>query len=110
MKLPNFNRAVVDIAKLRDYSLNSHHKDGKFKSRVFRSALGITQADWPLLRQWLLEAAWHLDVVPQAGTAHGDRYIIDFVATNNGRSANIRSAWIIRKHEDFPRLTTCYVI
>ena len=35
MKLPNADRAFVDIAKLRDYSLNAEHKEGKHKARVF---------------------------------------------------------------------------
>ena len=44
-KLPNAERAVVDIAKLRDYSLNPTHDVGKHKARVFRSALGLTVDD-----------------------------------------------------------------
>jgi hypothetical protein len=38
------------------------------------------------------------------------RYVIDFELTREGRIARVRSAWIIRKGEDFPRLVTCYVI
>jgi hypothetical protein len=33
--LPNVNKAVVPIEKLRDYSLNSSHDRGKHKARVF---------------------------------------------------------------------------
>jgi hypothetical protein len=48
MKLPNPHKAVVEISKLRDYSLNVDHSVGKHKARVFRAALGLTvkQADW----------------------------------------------------------------
>ena len=48
MKLPNAPRAVVDIAKLRDYSLNPKHPEGKHKARVFAAALdlGIADATW----------------------------------------------------------------
>jgi hypothetical protein len=35
MKLPNAEKAVVDIVKLRDYSLNPHHPEGKHKARAF---------------------------------------------------------------------------
>ena len=35
MKLPNVARASVDIAKLRDYCLNSSHPEGRHKARVF---------------------------------------------------------------------------
>ena len=41
-KLPNSERAVVEIGKLRDYSLNQEHEVGKHKARVFKAALGIT--------------------------------------------------------------------
>jgi hypothetical protein len=44
-KLPNAERAVVEIEKLRDYSLNPGHDEGKHKARVFRAALGFTRAD-----------------------------------------------------------------
>jgi hypothetical protein len=48
MKLPNPHKAVVEISKLRDYSLNVDDSVGKHKARVFRAALGLTvkQADW----------------------------------------------------------------
>jgi hypothetical protein len=35
MKLPNSEKAIVDIAKLRDYSLNPEHESGGHKARVF---------------------------------------------------------------------------
>ena len=55
--LPNGDRALVDLAKLRDYCLNPDHEDGKYKARVFASALGITRADAEWLRDRLVEAA-----------------------------------------------------
>ena len=45
MKLPNGDRAIVDIAKLRDYCLNAGHPRGRHKARVFVAALGLTVAD-----------------------------------------------------------------
>ena len=45
MRLPNSDKAVVEIGKPLDYSLNPHHAVGKHKARVFRSALGITMED-----------------------------------------------------------------
>jgi hypothetical protein len=48
MKLPNAERAFIDLAKLRDYSLCATHPEGKHKARVFAAALGIaaTDAEW----------------------------------------------------------------
>ncbi len=57
MKLPNADRAFVDVVKLRDYSLNTEHKEGKHKARVFADALGLKSDDAAWLRQKLLNIA-----------------------------------------------------
>lgn len=54
--LPNADKAIVPIEKLRDYSLNSSYDRGKHKARVFVSALGMTQEDAPRLRDMILQA------------------------------------------------------
>ncbi|WP_353259206.1 DUF6883 domain-containing protein [Prochlorothrix hollandica] len=41
---------------------------------------------------------------------HGQRYSLDFPLTRQGNTAVIRSCWIVRPNEDFPRLTTCYIL
>ena len=40
MKLPNADRAVVEIEKLRDYCLSSSHPRGRHKARVFCHCFG----------------------------------------------------------------------
>jgi hypothetical protein len=55
MQLPNSDRAVVEIEKLRDYSLNPNHPVGKHKARAFKAALGITLEDAAWLRDRALE-------------------------------------------------------
>jgi hypothetical protein len=107
--LPNVDRAVVDIAKLRDYCLNPDHEDGKHKARVFASALGLRQGDADWLRVRLLEAAAHEQAIMILKNRFGTLYMIDFLLTTSSRSAVVRSCWIVRICEDFPRLTTCYV-
>lgn len=110
MKLPNAPRAVVDIAKLRDYSLNPKHPEGKHKARVFAAALGLGVADATWLREQVLRVARMADCQPVHRTAHGQRYLIDFAMTFHDKTARLRSAWIVRSSEDFPRMTTCYVL
>jgi hypothetical protein len=107
--LPNGDRAVVDLAKLQDYCLNPHHQDGKHKARVFKSALGVGPADAEWLRERILEAASSRPAVLTAMTPFGILYVLDFVLTTDSGSAVVRSGWIARHGEDFPRLTTCYV-
>lgn len=41
VRLPNPERAIVDIAKLKDYCLDTEHEDGKHKARVFAAVLGV---------------------------------------------------------------------
>jgi hypothetical protein len=110
MRLPNADRAEVDIRKLTAYCLSLDHPVGRHKAAVFRAALGLTADDAPALREWILEAA----ALGQAGFDHadefGDRYFLDFEATTASGRASIRTGWIIRSGEDFPRLTTCFVL
>ena len=40
----------------------------------------------------------------------GQRYTVDFTLCTAVGTASIRSAWIVRTGEDFPRLTTCFVL
>ena len=107
--LPNADRAVVEIAKLHDYCLNPKHEDGKHKARVFASALGLRQGDAVWLRGRLLEAALNEQAIMTLKNRFGTLYVVDFWLTTSSRSAFVRSCWIVRIREDFPRLTTCYV-
>lgn len=62
------------------------------------------------LRAALLAAARNEDAVPAEADEYGKRYVLDFSLRYLGREAMVRSAWIIRKGERFPRLTSCYVL
>ena len=110
MKLPGADRAIVDIAKLRDYCLDPHHPRGRHKARVFASALGLTQADAEILRNALLAAAREDTAMPGSSDEYGDRYTIDFQMEHGGRHATIRSGWIVLRDEAQPRLTSCFVL
>jgi hypothetical protein len=96
MKLPNSDRAEVDLRKLSEYRLSPTHPIGKHKAAVFRAALGLSAADAPILQQWILRAAVDGEAVIYRVDEFGDRYCLDFeLATASGR-AMVRSAWIIR--------------
>ncbi len=110
MKIPNAERAFINVAKLRDYSLDPRHREGKNKARVFAAALGLTREDAEWLRKILLDGVRDHDCQPGKRTVFGQRYIVDFSVTKDKRTAPLRSVWNIRPNEDFPRLITCYVI
>ena len=109
MKLPNPHKAVVDIAKLRDYCLNPNHRVGGHKARVFRSALGLSvqQAAW--LRERALEIAVTGEATQGPKLVFGDTYVIDAWITYKDKTALVRFSWIVEYGTDFPRLTSCYV-
>lgn len=108
-KLPNAERAVVEIEKLRDYSLNPTHDSGKDKARVFLSAFGFTQADAEHLREMVLDAAHTTDAILGKSLSYGQMYVLDFIAQGMRGATTIRTAWIVERETDFPRLVTCYV-
>lgn len=109
-KLPNGERAVIPLEKLTEYSLNPEHPTGRHKARVFRAALGLTLKDADFLREEVHLAARTGEAVASTPTEYGERYVIDFVMTTDSGSATVRTSWMIRKDEDFPRLTSCYVL
>lgn len=108
-KLPNAERAVVQIEKLRDYCLNSDHDEGKHKAKVFRALFGFTQKDAETLRAMILDAARNRDAVPSKSLSHGQMYVLDFSAQSLRGEVMIRTAWIVERGTDFPRLVTSYV-
>lgn len=109
MKLPNADRAVVDETKLSDYCLNPHHEEGRHKARVFKSALGLERGDASWLRQQLLRAVLTGEAETVSETKFGKLFMVDFVLNTRNGSAIVRSGWIVRAGENFPRLTTCFV-
>ncbi|MEJ0090475.1 MAG: DUF6883 domain-containing protein [Limisphaerales bacterium] len=110
MKLPNGERADLGT-KLEDYSLNPLHRQGQHKARVFESALGITLARREILSCALLAAAKNSnDTVASGDNGFGETFVLRFRLTTETGSATVLSAWIIRHNEDFPRLTTCFII
>lgn len=110
MRLPNAQHAVVDLEKLVDYCLDPEHERGKHKARVFAAACGIEAPHAELLRQALLDAAVQSEATPTASDSFGTRYVVEFTVQGPTGSASVRSLWIVRAEEDFPRLISCYVV
>jgi hypothetical protein len=110
MKLPSGERAELGT-KLDDYVLNPEHVEGRHKARVFSSVLGITRANAQVLRDALLDAAAASDAVAAKGhNGFGEVYALQFQVRTAVGTATVLSAWIVLDREDFPRLTTCYVV
>lgn len=108
MRVPNAERAFIDVSKLRDYALNPTHRVGGHKARLFALLLGMNNNDTQELQQILLNVIQTQEATLGELNEYGQRYVIDFMLTWQSRQVTVRSAWIIRPDEDFPRLVTCY--
>ena len=109
MKLPNPEQASIPADKLEGYALNPNHSEGRHKAVVFRSALGLDQENASALREALRQALKSQDATPTKRNPYGQKYQIDFEMIRDGKSATIRSIWIVKDTENFPRLITCYI-
>ena len=99
----------MPVEKLRDYSLNAAHPEGKHKARVFVALMGFTAADAEKLREMILGAVLTHEAEQGATDEHGTRYRIDFEAQGLRGPVTIRTAWHIDAGETIPRLVSCYV-
>jgi hypothetical protein len=77
---------------------------------MFAAILGFTAQDAEELQQALLSAAHTCEAFSVGGDDYGERYAVDFPMDGPGGMAAIRSLWIVRRGESFPRLISCYVL
>ncbi|MEO6197806.1 MAG: DUF6883 domain-containing protein [Dehalococcoidia bacterium] len=106
--LPNIDHAVIPPAKLRDYLLSPAHPDGRSKAQFFRS-LGFLQEDWVALGRALEDQHLVLPAQEIERNPFGRKFaIVGPLIGPNGNIAGVKSVWIIRNGEDFPRLLTAY--
>jgi hypothetical protein len=108
--LPNADRAFIHGRKLIEYSLSPEHPVGGHKAILFDRILGMTAEHADGLREILFHVATRASAAAGRLDEFGQRYTIDFTLRTAVGSASIRSAWIVRRSEDFPRLSTCFVL
>jgi len=109
MILPNADKAIVPIDKLRKYCLNPEHGKGGHKALVFASLLGWGIEDAQKLKDILLTIVQKMDATIHQQDQYGTHYRIDFPVRGKNTTLTIRSIWIIRNGENFPRLSSCYI-
>jgi hypothetical protein len=107
MKMPGAERAVVDMAKLRDYLLSPGHRVGGAKSRFF-TQLGFEAGNWQSLRDELLRVALG-NAKAADSNRFGEKYVVlGTIQGPTGRSAPVVVVWIVLHGEDTPRFVTAY--
>jgi hypothetical protein len=110
MRLPNAEKAVIDLCKLRDYCLNPSHFEGRHKARVFAATLGIGQQDADWLCDAIQKAIQKAPVIHSEHHPYGVRYTVDIALFRENANVVVRTGWMVRANEDFPRLVTCFVL
>ena len=110
MQLPNFEFAIIEEEKLRNYCLNPDHPLGKHKAKVFKKRLGFVQSDSDRLKALIFEKIAISECIETISSDYGRRVTVDFILVNFGKEAMVRTAWIIKNEELIPRLTSCYIV
>jgi Domain of unknown function (DUF6883) len=108
--LPKWKQAILDLRKIEDYCLNPLHPRGRHKARVFREALGLQRSDASWLRNALLEAARSGEAIQDGEDAWGTYWRFDATVGRQGKSAVVRTIWIVRPGDSVPRFVTCWVL
>jgi hypothetical protein len=109
MKLPNGEQAQLGD-KLERYCLNFSHRKGKDKATLFRDRLGITLENKAVLETALLRAASENEATLRSQDQYGDQYNIRFFMETQRGESWVLSCWIVRRGENFPRLTNTYPV
>jgi uncharacterized protein DUF6883 len=108
MTLPNADRAAIDPTKVLDYLLSQVHPVGRFKAAFF-SGLGYSRDKWQVLRDDLLALVRTAPTALEKSSSFGRVFQVDGILTGPlGRSAHVRTVWIIGPMEDLPRFITAF--
>jgi hypothetical protein len=109
-KLPNPEKAFIDLNKLIGYCLNPEHPGGQHKALVFKSALNIGLDEVDILKAALLQAVQDNTATLLESNQYGTKYSIESEIIYQNKTAILKSAWMVRHNEDFARLITCYIL
>ncbi len=107
-RLPRAAKARITRAKVHDYLLDPAREEGK---EGFFALFGFSRTTWRSLARALLEHGKKCRIADEVDTAFGTRYILEgALGTPDGRRPWVRTVWIVRRGEDFPRLVTAYPV
>jgi hypothetical protein len=105
-QLPNIENATIPIEKLTKYSL----KPGTDKAIAFKLALGFDISSAEQLKDQIIANLPNITAKIREKTTYGQNFQVDLKLVGlNGKTANVRTAWIIREENGNPQLTSAYV-
>jgi hypothetical protein len=105
-KLPNFDAAIVEDAKLTEYLLDPAHPRGAAKAN-FLALLGFSPERPQQARDAFLEHARQYDFSASQQTRFGVIFEVDGpLPSPDGRNPNVRTVWMLDDGATAPRLIT----
>ena len=109
--LPNVEKVTVDTRKVTEYALNPNNTSGGAnKARVFESVLGYNQSNSNHLMQQIQNKLPTSKAILGKADKYGRRFTVDIPITGpNGKTAIVRTGWILEPGSDVPRMTTIFV-
>jgi len=87
VRLPQAERAFLDVGKIEDHCLNPAHLHGRHKARVFRDAVGLSHTSAVWLRAALLRGIRDHDAKRLAADDYGKRWRVDVPIRRHDLSA-----------------------
>jgi len=108
MRIPNADKAVISVEKLRDHLLNPPRRRGGAKARLLLS-LGHSRERPEQLELDLRQQHLSLDAATESADDYRRRFeIVAPIVGPGGRSVIFLSVWQIDRSTEAPRLITLY--
>ena len=98
----NFDEALIDIEKLRDYCLNLNHPVGRHKAVVFKKRLDLTSDDADELQGIIAERIRLSEYKETFSDEYGKRFYIDIIINRFNKVETVRTLWILKGDETIP--------
>jgi len=108
-RLPNYDKAIIDMRKLVEYALNPDHPTGSHKAKRILSSLGLDASDAAQIVEAIRIALGKNPSVEGTPIQWGRVFTVDFPLTGPDGTAIVRTSWIIDNQDDVPRMTSFYV-
>jgi hypothetical protein len=106
--LPNAHEAIIPMEKLTNYALNPIKSRGKWVA--FQDALGYNLHNAHLLAENIKQNLEFFPAVSRGDKGYGCTYtVLMELIGENGKSANVMTAWIKDNLTNKVRLTSVYV-
>ncbi len=106
MKIPNSDRAIIELSKLTEYLLNTKHKRGGAKAKLLLQ-FGYNLENWQQLESDIRKFHLSEDVNVVKETAYGVKYEVSAnLLTPSNRQLLVKTVWQIDTGTNSPRLIT----